>query len=310
MQVMSTEDQMLLVMVIFQVLIKLILQQIPLQEYPVQTHQHLPVGELEWVQHILHQHHILPGGRPKDQGNYSTVEKLTYTSETMKLTSFWIKFIYGRQRLAGTSSPSAGYFGGGQEPSGSPSKANRMDKMTFSTDSTSAIPGGNLSSRRESLAIQEILLTVTLVVVKTHPNIQRWINLHILMILPQWYTGAALSVARMALGAIGNDTHGYFGNGNPGPNGQVSDKLTYSTDTSATVPALAGPGERSYYTTAGNISQGYFIGGYYPTQSTVFKLTYATDLSMSAPGAFLPVAKHDLTGSSSRMDGAGSSNIV
>ena len=71
------------------------------------------------------------------------------------------------------------------------------------------------------------------------------------------------------------------------------------------------PGERSYYTTAGNISQGYFIGGYYPTQSTVFKVDYTQLISsMSAPGAFLPVAKHDLTGSSSRMDGAGSSNIV
>ena len=35
---------------------------------------------------------------------------------------------------------------------------------------------------------------------------------------------------------------------------------------SATSASGSNLGERSYYATAGNISQGYFIGGYYPTQ--------------------------------------------
>ena len=250
------------------------------------------------------------GGRPKDQGNYSTVEKLTYTSETMALLPSGSNLSLARQRLAGTSSPSAGYFGGGQEPSGSPSKANRMDKMTFSTDSTSSIPGGNLSSRRESLGATGNTTHGYFGGGQDSPEYTTVDKLTYSNDTTAVAPSAALGTARMGLGAIGNDTHGYFGNGNPGPNGQVSDKLTYSTDTSATVPALAGPGERSYYATAGNISQGYFIGGSYPIQSTVFKLTYATDVSMSAPGAYLPEAKREVTGSSSRMDGAGSSNIV
>jgi|TARA_B100000085_G_scaffold45305_1_gene38507 hypothetical protein len=250
------------------------------------------------------------GGRPKDQSPYSTVEKLTYTSETMALLPSGSNLSIARDRLAGTSSPSAGYFGGGQEPSGSPSKANRMDKMTFSTDSTSAIPGGNLSSRRERLAATGNTTHGYFGGGQDSPEYTTVDKLTYSNDTTAVAPSAALSVARVSLGAIGNDTHGYFGNGNPGPNGQVSEKLTYATDTSAVIPNLAGPGERSQYATAGNISQGYFIGGTYPTQSTVFKLTYATDVSMSAPGAYLPEAKRELTGSSSRMDGAGSPNIV
>ena len=248
------------------------------------------------------------GGRPKDQGQYSTVEKLTYTSETMALLPSGSNLSSNREWLAGTSSPSAGYFGGGKGD-GSPSITNVMDKMTFSTDSTSYIPGGNLSSNREGVAATGNTThgyfgggnpgPFSTVDKLTYSNDTTAVS-----------PSAALSVARYRLSAIGNDTHGYFGNGNPGPTGQVSDKLTYATDTSAVITNLAGPGERAQYATAGNLSQGYFIGGTYPVQSTVFKLNYATDVSLSAPSAYLPVVKRDLTGSSARMDGVGSPNIV
>ena len=83
---------MLLVMVIFQALIKLILQQIPLQEYSSADSPASPSGRVRMGSAHSSSASYFAGGRPKDQGNYSTVEKLTYTSETV-FTAFWIKFI-------------------------------------------------------------------------------------------------------------------------------------------------------------------------------------------------------------------------
>ena len=44
-----------------------------------------------------------------------------------------------------------------------------------------------------------------------------------------------LSSTRRWLTATGNQTHGYFGGGFPGPKSTM-DKVTYSTDTTAQVP--------------------------------------------------------------------------
>ena len=50
-----------------------------------------------------------------------------------------------KNSFGATGNQTHGYFGGGQTPS-SPSFASTMDKITYASDSTAAVPGANLTS--------------------------------------------------------------------------------------------------------------------------------------------------------------------
>jgi len=244
------------------------------------------------------------GGRVNSGSTNSRIEKLTFSSESFALVPTSGNLSLGRYAFSGTSSPTAGYFGGGKSPAYS-----TMDKLTFSNDTTAYTPGANLTIARDDLGATGNT---------THgyfgggnPGPRSTMDkLTYSNDTTAASPGAALSAPKYYVQAIGNNTHGYFGNGNPGP-GQVTDKLTYSNDTTVVVPSATVPsGERSQYATTGNIGSGYFCGGNYPAQSTVSKLVYSTDTNSLTPTAFLPENKHSSAGTSSRMDGAGSSNIV
>ena len=255
------------------------------------------------------------GGRVNDGSPNSNVEKLTFSSESIALVPTAGNLSAVRYDFAGTSSPSAGYFGGGKSNPASPSSVSRMDKLTFSSDTTALTPGANLSLQRFGNGAAGNT---------THGYFGGGKNS---ALTPGEYTrmdkltysndttaavpGASLTGARYLLDAIGNDTQGYFGGGNPGPNGQITDKLTYASDTIAATPsALVGSGERLQYATTGNIENGYFCGGVQPTQSTTSKLVYSTDTATATPSAFLTAAKRAVVGTSSRMDGAATPHIV
>ena len=245
------------------------------------------------------------GGRVNSGSTSSRIEKLTFSSESFAVVPASGNLSLARYGFSGTSSPTAGYFGGGKSPAYS-----TMDKLTFSNDTIAYTPGANLTIGRDEPGATGNT---------THgyfgggnPGPRSTMDkLTYSNDTTAASPGAALSVPRYNLQAIGNNTHGYFGNGGPGPTGQVTDKLTYSNDTTAAAPSAMIPsGERSAYATTGNIASGYFCGGYYPTQSNVSKLVYSTDTTSLTPTAFLPEDKHSSVGTSSRMDGTGSSNIV
>jgi len=250
------------------------------------------------------------GGRVNGGTPSSRVEKLTFSSESIALVPTAGNLSSSRYNVAGTSSPAAGYFGGGDEPS----SASRMDKLTFSDDTTTLTPGANLTSAKGSIGAAGNTTHGYFGGGRNPSNssgVTTMDKLNYTNDTTAAVPGAALTGARYLLSAIGNDTQGYFGGGNPGPNGQITDKLTYATDTTAATPsALVGSGERLQYATTGNIENGYFCGGSYPTQSTTAKLVYSTDTATATPSAFLTVAKRTVTGTSSRMDGAGTPIIV
>ena len=253
-----------------------------------------------------------PGGRK------SIIEKLTYSTEATERIP-GANLTNTCDKASGISSPSAGYFGGIQPESPSPGYTTKVDKLTFSNDTVSYTPSANLSlSRREVASAGNTThgyfgggarpsgFRYTTVDKLTYSNDTTAVS-----------PSSALSGARYNLGAIGNDTQGYFGGGQPGsaPAGaQNTDKITYSTDTSSLAPsASAGPNERSNYASTGNIANGYWISGYAnpaPALSDVFKLVYASETSFLTPTANLASARYGMTGSSSRMDGASSPNIV
>ena len=83
-------------------------------------------------------------------GPLSTMDKLTYSSDTTAAVPGAALSI-ARSNFAATGSLTAGYFGGGINPSLTGTYTT-MDKVTYSTDTTAAVPGAALSLVRYRLA--------------------------------------------------------------------------------------------------------------------------------------------------------------
>ena len=132
------------------------------------------------------------------------------------------------------SFPGTGYFGGGFAPTAT-GRTSSMEKTTYASDTTAAVPGANLTAevsefagtgnsthgyfgggRNPSTTAQMDKVTYASDTTAAVP-------------------GANLTAARYLLAATGNSTHGYFGGGRPG-SFSTMDKTTYSSDTTAAVP--------------------------------------------------------------------------
>ena len=72
------------------------------------------------------------------------------------------------------------------------------------------------------------------------------------------------------------------------------DKLTYSTDTTAALPAADLPQARQNLGATGNSSVGYFSGGNPGPRSDVEKLNYSSDTIARVPGADLTLNLHSM----------------
>jgi hypothetical protein len=207
-----------------------------------------------------------------------------------------------------------GYFGGGF-----PSPKTTMDKVTYASDTTAAVPGAALSVARGYLAATgnstagyfgggsgpSVFSTMDKVTYSSDTTAA--------------VPGAALSVARYDLAASSaranalptinpapsspavrfsdgtgpSPNTGYFGGGLPGPRSTM-DKVTYASDTTAAVPGAALSVARSYVAATGNSTAGYFGGGSAPVAATMDKVTYASDTTAAVPGAALSVARFGL----------------
>ncbi len=180
--------------------------------------------------------------------------------------------------------------GGAEQTSQRKEVQSAMDKVTYSSDTTAAVPGARLSVARYTLAatgnstsgyfgggssVGPNYSTLDKVTYSTDTTIA----------LPG---SGLLSVARSALAATGNSTAGYFGGGStPAPaTYSTMDKVTYSTDTTAAVPGAALSIPRQGLTATGNSTAGYFGGGF-SSISTMDKVTYSSDTTAAVPGAAL-----------------------
>jgi hypothetical protein len=93
-------------------------------------------------------------------------------------------------------------------------------------------------------------------------------------------------------GAIGNSTDGYFAGGKNPANApsyarSTLYKLTYSSETTATLPTAAAlTAVRRYMSAVGNTDAGYFVAGYDGSPiSKTDKITYSSDTTAAVPGA-------------------------
>jgi hypothetical protein len=234
------------------------------------------------------------GTTPAAPGPYSTMDKVSYSSDTTVAVP-GASLSVARNSLAATGNSTSGYFGGGATPA-VPGFHSTMDKVTYSSDTRSTVPGAFLSVARYNLAATGNstsgyfgggspgpFSTMDKVSYSSDTT----------AVVP----GAFLSVARNGLGATGNSTSGYFGGGFPGPRSTM-EKVTYSTDTTAAVPGAALSVARGYLAATGNSTAGYFGGGF-PTASTMDKVSYSSDTTAAVPGAALSAARYGLAASSS-----------
>ncbi len=227
---------------------------------------------------------------------YIREEKIPFTNGWISLSDVWIS-------PSPLALPLAGYFGGGFL---SPAPRSTMDKVTYASDTTAAVPGANLSVARNSLGATgsstagyfaggnssgPIHSTTDKVTYSTDTR--------------STIPGASLSSPRYGSGATGNSIAGYFGGGSEPAYVTTMDKITYSTDTRSTVPGAALSAARYYLAATGSSSAGYFGGGTQnvvpqPIYSIMDKLTYSSDTAAAVPGAFLSDARFSLaaTGSS------------
>ena len=222
------------------------------------------------------------GGLSSEPVDLSTVDKITYSTETTAALPSGSNLENDKTELGATSSGTAGYF-----VAGNPGPLSSVEKMTFSNDSTSRISGANLPySTRGTLPTGN--KTAGYVCGGTTPGG------HLSSVTKIAYSSDTssripamdLSASRYGGGATGNVTVGYVGPGS-GTNlaNTTQDKLTYSTDTaSAILPQLQKPpsSHQTRYAMSGNLSNGYLFGGS-PNDQIISKINYVTDTLSPVP---------------------------
>ena len=229
------------------------------------------------------------GGDSPSPSKISTMNKITYSTDSSSSVP-GASLSGGRRTLAATGNSTAGYFGGGEGSPTAPALAqSRMDKVTYSSETTAQVPGASLSAARQGLAATGNSTngyfgggygpaprsTMDKVTYSSDTTAA--------------VPGANLSASRYALAATGNSTAGYFGGGSSPSILDTIDKVTYSTDTRTLLPATGSLSAGRYRLAAtGNSTAGYFGGGATPApRSTMDKVTYSSDTTAAVPGANL-----------------------
>lgn len=190
----------------------------------------------------------------------------------------------------------AAYFGGG-----SPGPVSTVDRLTYSTQTTEAVPGAALYIARQEPGAN------------SSPLAGYWSGGHAPSAGPSpisstdkvtysTETGerlpatANLSAARYNMGTTGNSTQGYFSGGSvafSSSHRQETNKLTYSSDTMAYTPSANIPQLHSMGA-EGGITAGYICGGIGPGGTALaptYKIVFGTDTQSAAPSANLTFAR-------------------
>ncbi len=113
-----------------------------------------------------------------------------------------------------------------------------------------------------------------------------------------------LSSTRYNLAAVGNSDYAWFGGGE---GRSTVNRITYGSDIDTA--SVRGPlsSARGKLAAAGNTSDGWFGGGYVahynPSQSTVDRITYATDTATSSVRGPLSVSSYSITAAGNTTDG-------
>lgn len=251
------------------------------------------------------------GGSP---GNLSSVQKLTYSTETTALLPSSSNKGSSARSFNATGNQTHGYFGGG-----TPSLSlQRVDKFTYSSETFTNLPGASLTAGRYSSAAtgnstqgyfsggspgQQSSTDKITYATETEARAP----------------GADLSQGRDLLKGTSSSTHGYMvGGTSPSIVYSIVDKLDYSADTAARVPGAnlntarrshsaisprefafpsgpvsipSAPAVRFSDGAAATPNAGYFAGGNPGPTSKIDKLDFSTETTANLPGANLSAGR-------------------
>ena len=191
--------------------------------------------------------YVVGGSNP-----YSTrIQKITFaTGNNAIVANSAVPTSQGRFRLTGTGNVSTGYFCGGSETS-------IVEKMNFSTNSTSRIPAMDLAQGVRDLgscsAVEDN---------RVAPVPIRWVD------------GEVETTAN----------HAYFGMGFPSSGNGTFKKLDLDTETVSSNYQFYSPG-RQQFAVGSSLTHGYNLAGAYQggAKSNVFKWDYATNSGSQNP---------------------------
>jgi hypothetical protein len=246
------------------------------------------------------------GGGALSPGNTNAIDKVDFSTDVTSTIPGTLSS--ARNGSGASSSPSAGYFAGGN-----PGPVSTMDKVTYSTDTSAAVPGAKLSYGRyyvNGMGNSEKGFwgggyndgggTRSTTDKCTYSS-------DTTAVVP----GAALYAARYGVGGAANSNYGYFGGGSkPGPTRYSStDRIVFSTDTGSILPSANLTDSKGYMGTAGNPAKAYFIGGsLLPASGSTTqaeKLTYSSETYSLTPGANTPGPQRGSFLSATGNDGTG-----
>jgi hypothetical protein len=234
----------------------------------------------------------LGGFNPSGPGATSTVQKLVYATDVWSAAP---NLNERRYFAAVTGDLDAGYNSGGAVPATS----SRTEKITFSTEATSLVPGANLSAARYSMG--NVSNQTSGYALGGAPGPYSRVDKMTFSSETFAYTpGANLSVAKGLVASTGNASVALLIGGQTASKVSDADKLTFSTDTTSAVPSANLPtatGNCSGSLT-GNGLNGYFAGGNDGSGTTaMYKVSFSTETTQYTPGR-LSFARWNLASSS------------
>ena len=246
------------------------------------------------------------GGGRTSGGNVSTMDKLTFSTESCAAVpgAALSDVVYG---AATASCETHSYWAGG-----TPGYRSDVDKLLFSNDTTSLLPGTQLEANTffgeggcASFTAMYMGGGITASPISSVARITFSNDTRTQV------PSGALIASKYAQAAGHNTTRSYFVGGNPGPVSTVS-KFTYATET--TEQAVTYPQTIYEHTAFGNQVKGYFANGNNPATnylSNVYKLDYATETFDFVGYTFLSQGNADSAACSAREGGAShTSNVL
>ena len=240
----------------------------------------------------------------------STVDRITFATDT-NIASVRGPLSAGRYYFSATGNTDYAWFGGGTTAT-NPQIRSTVDRITYATDTETALVRGPLSQQRYGAAAAGNTYNgwwaggFQYIPGSPGPDAGPFYYSRVDRITYATDTATAsvrgpLSGSRRSATATGNETDGWFGGGvTPGPLSTV-DRITYATDTATA--SVRGPLSlaRANFAAAGNATNGWFGGG--PGYSRVDRITYATDTATASVRGPLSAGRHGLAAAGSTTDG-------
>lgn len=237
------------------------------------------------------------GSTPSDY--LSSTLKMTFSTDAYSALPTSANLSSDRYGFQAASSDTTHYVSAGYVGS-TDSYLSSTEKITFATETREAVPAGNQASSHwlctGAVSTTSIAYFMGGYNASQTPSLYSYANKftfsnETMSEIP----GAGFPASgRTGFAMSGNSTAGYAsaGVGDPWGNITITDKLTFSSDSTARVPAADTLAERNYCESVGNGTQMYMSGGDNPSPnylSSTEKMVFADETYAAAPGAQMTI---------------------